>query len=309
MRLVAFAHAQADGPPGRRLGVEQRGGVLDLTDALGTNLGAVLNGQDPEAMIAGALAAADTAEKIPTPLTEIRHLSPLPRPGKIVCVGLNYHDHCREQGIEPPAYPMLIAKFANAISDPGAQLVRPRATDKLDLECELAVVIGRRASQVAPDRALDHVFGYTILNDVTARDLQREDRQWLRAKSWDGFAPLGPAVVTRDQIGDPGRLALRSWVNGETWQDSTTAEMIWDVPSLIAFVSRSIALEPGDILATGTPAGVGHYHDPPRYLSGGDVMGCEIAGIGILENTIVDEQPRADDHATAAGIAEPAGIA
>jgi len=309
MRLVAFAHTQADGPPGRRLGVEQRGGVLDLTDALGTNLGAVLNGQDPEAMIAGALAAADTAEKIPTPLTEIRHLSPLPRPGKIVCVGLNYHDHCREQGIEPPAYPMLIAKFANAISDPGAQLVRPRATDKLDLECELAVVIGRRASQVAPDRALDHVFGYTILNDVTARDLQREDRQWLRAKSWDGFAPLGPAVVTRDQIGDPGRLALRSWVNGETWQDSTTAEMIWDVPSLIAFVSRSIALEPGDILATGTPAGVGHYHDPPRYLSGGDVMGCEIAGIGILENTIVDEQPRADDHATAAGIAEPAGIA
>ena len=309
MRLVAFAHAQADGPPGRRLGVEQPGGVLDLTDALGTNLGAVLNGQDPEAMIASALAAADTAEKIPTPLTEIRHLSPLPRPGKIVCVGLNYHDHCREQGIEPPAYPMLIAKFANAISDPGAQLVRPRATDKLDLECELAVVIGRRASQVAPDRALDHVFGYTILNDVTARDLQREDRQWLRAKSWDGFAPLGPAVVTRDQIGDPGRLALRSWVNGETWQDSTTAEMIWDVPSLIAFVSRSIALEPGDILATGTPAGVGHYHDPPRYLSGGDVMGCEIAGIGILENTIVDEQPRADDHATAAGIAEPAGIA
>jgi len=309
MRLVAFAHTQADGPPGRRLGVEQRGGVLDLTDALGTNLGAVLNGQDPEAMIAGALAAADTAEKIPTPLTEIRHLSPLPRPGKIVCVGLNYHDHCREQGIEPPAYPMLIAKFANAISDPGAQLVRPRATDKLDLECELAVVIGRRASQVAPDRALEHVFGYTILNDVTARDLQREDRQWLRAKSWDGFAPLGPAVVTRDQIGDPGRLALRSWVNGETWQDSTTAEMIWDVPSLIAFVSRSIALEPGDILATGTPAGVGHYHDPPRYLSGGDVMGCEIAGIGTLENTIVDEQPRADDHATAAGIAEPAGIA
>jgi acylpyruvate hydrolase len=309
MRLVAFAHTQAWGPPGRRLGVEQPGGVLDLTDALGTNLGAVLNGHDPEAMIADALAAADRAEEIPTPLTEIRHLSPLPRPGKIVCVGLNYHDHCREQGIEPPAYPMLFAKFANAISDPGAQLVRPRATDKLDLECELAVVIGRRASRVAPDRALDHVFGYTILNDVTARDLQREDRQWLRAKSWDGFAPLGPVVVTRDQISDPGRLPLRSWVNGETWQESTTAEMTWDVPSLIAFVSRSIALEPGDILATGTPAGVGHYHDPPRYLSGGDVMGCEIAGIGALENTIVDEQPRADDHATAAGIAEPAGIA
>jgi acylpyruvate hydrolase len=309
MRLVAFAHTQADGPPGRRLGLEQPDGVLDLTDALGADLGGVLARLDPEAMIADAVAAAVMAGQALITLAEIRHLAPLRHPGKIVCVGLNYHDHCREQGVEPPAYPMLFAKFANAISDPGAQLVRPRATDKLDLECELAVVIGRRASQVAPDRALDHVFGYTILNDVTARDLQREDRQWLRAKSWDGFAPLGPVVVTRDEIADPGRLALRSWVNGETWQESTTAEMIWDVPSLIAFVSRSIALEPGDILATGTPAGVGHYHDPPRYLSGGDVMGCEIAGIGVLENPIVDEQPRADDHATAAGIAEPAGIA
>jgi acylpyruvate hydrolase len=309
MRLVAFAHTQAWGPPGRRLGVAQPDGVLDLTDALGADLGGVLAKLDPEAMIADAVAAAVTAGQAHIPLAEMRHLAPLRHPGKIVCVGLNYHDHGREQGIEPPAYPMLFAKFANAISDPGAQLVRPRATDKLDLECELAVVIGRRASQVAPDRALDHVFGYTVLNDVTARDLQREDRQWLRAKSWDGFAPMGPVVVTRDQIGDPGRMALRSWVNGETWQESTTAEMIWDVPSLIAFVSRSIALEPGDILATGTPAGVGHFHDPPRYLSGGDVMGCEIAGIGILENTIVDEQPRATDHSTAAGIAEPAGIA
>jgi 2-keto-4-pentenoate hydratase/2-oxohepta-3-ene-1,7-dioic acid hydratase in catechol pathway len=309
MRLVAFAHIRADGPPGRRLGVEQPDGVMDLTDALGANLGAVLNGHDPEAMIADALAAADTAAKAPIPRSEIRHLAPLPRPGKIVCVGLNYHDHCREQGLEPPAYPTLFAKFANAISDPGAAVARPRASDKLDLECELAVVIGVRASHVAADRALEHVFGYTILNDVTARDLQREDRQWLRAKGWDGFAPLGPVVVTRDEIGDPGRLTLRSSVNGETWQDSSTGEMIWDVPTLIAFVSQSIALEPGDILATGTPAGVGHFHDPPRYLADGDVMDCEIVGIGVLENTIVDEQPRAEDHATAAGIAEPAGIA
>ncbi|MGH2394637.1 MAG: fumarylacetoacetate hydrolase family protein, partial [Candidatus Limnocylindria bacterium] len=269
MRLVAFAHTQADGPPGRRLGVEQPDGVRDLTNALGTNLGAVLNGHDPEAMIAEALAAADTAAEPSTPSTEVRHLSPLPRPGKIVCVGLNYHDHCREQGIEPPAYPMLFAKFMNAITDPGAPVTRPRATEKMDLECELAVVIGRRASHVAPNRAVDHIFGYTILNDVTARDLQREDRQWLRAKGWDGFAPLGPAVVTADEIADPGRLSLRSWVNDQTWQESTTAEMIWDVPALLAFVSRSITLEPGDILATGTPAGVGHFHDPPRYLRGG----------------------------------------
>jgi len=309
VRLVAFAHIHADGPPGRRLGREQPDGILDLTDALGADLGSVLAGLDPLATIAEATDTADAAPDALIPFADVRHLAPLRHPGKIVCVGLNYHDHCREQGVEPPAYPMLFAKFANAITDPGAPVVRPRATDKLDLECELAVVIGRRASQVTTDRALDFVFGYTILNDVTARDLQREDRQWLRAKGWDGFAPLGPVVVTGDEIADPGRLSLRSWVNGETWQESTTAEMIWDVPQLLAFVTRSITLEPADILATGTPAGVGHFHDPPRYLAGGDVMGCEISGIGDLENSVVDELPRAEDHAAAAGIAEPAGIA
>jgi 2-keto-4-pentenoate hydratase/2-oxohepta-3-ene-1,7-dioic acid hydratase in catechol pathway len=217
-------------------------------------------------------------------------------------VGLNYHDHCREQGVEPPAYPMLFAKFANAVTDPAAPIVRPRATEKMDLECELAVVIGRRASQVAPGDALDHVFGYTILNDVTARDLQREDRQWLRAKGWDGFAPMGPMIVTADEIADTGRLAIGSRVNGETWQESNTADMIWDVPTLIAFVSQSITLEPGDIVATGTPAGVGHFHDPPRYLADGDLMACEVEGIGVLSNTIRDALPRAVDHAQAAGI-------
>jgi acylpyruvate hydrolase len=242
-------------------------------------------------------------------LSEVRLLAPLHRPAKIVCVGLNYHDHCREQGVEPPAYPTLFAKFANAITDPGAPVIRPRATEKLDLECELAVVIGRRTSRVAPERAMDHVFGYTILNDVTARDLQREDRQWLRAKGWDGFAPLGPAVVTRDEIADPGQLSLRSWVNGDTWQESSTADMIWDVPTLVAFISRSITLEAGDVVATGTPAGVGHFHDPPRYLAAGDVMGCEIERIGVLENGILDEHPRVEDHQAAAGIAELGGTA
>jgi acylpyruvate hydrolase len=238
------------------------------------------------------------------PLEEVRLLSPLARPGKIVCVGLNYHDHCREQGIDPPATPTLFAKFANAIADPGIPVVRPRATEMLDLECELAVVIGWRASRVSVARAMDHVFGFTVLNDVTARDLQREDRQWLRAKGWDGFAPLGPAVVMRDEIPDPANLAIRSSVNGEAWQDSSTADMIWDVPTLLAFITRSITLDPGDIVATGTPAGVGHFHQPPRYLVGGDVMVCEIAGIGRLENAIVDEQSRIEDHALAAGIDE-----
>ena len=304
MRLVAFTSTLADGPPGRCLGIERADGILDLTDLLGADLGAVLAGADPVAVLTDAESEAAYEGQALVPMGEVRLLAPLARPGKIVCVGLNYHDHCREQNVEPPAYPTLFAKFASAISHPGDPIVRPRATEMLDLEAELAVVIGWRASRVSVARAMDHVFGYTILNDVTARDLQREDRQWLRAKSWDGFAPLGPAVVTRDEIGEPADLAIRSRVNGESWQDSTTADMIWDIATLLSFITRSVTLEPGDIVATGTPAGVGHFHQPPRYLAAGDVMACEIAGIGVLENSIVDEQPRAEDHVTAAGMAD-----
>jgi 2-keto-4-pentenoate hydratase/2-oxohepta-3-ene-1,7-dioic acid hydratase in catechol pathway len=240
----------------------------------------------------------------PHPLGDVRLTAPLPRPGKIVCVGLNYHDHCREQSIDPPAYPLLFAKFANAIIDPGAPVHRPRATEMLDLECELAVVIGRPARHVRRAEALEVIFGYTIINDVTMRDLQHEDGQWLRAKGSDGFAPLGPMLVTRDELDDGRGVRIRSSVNGETWQDSSTDEMVFDVPTLVAFISRAIALEPGDLIATGTPAGVGHFQRPPRYLRGGDVMRCEIEGIGVLENPVSDELPRAGDHERAAGVAE-----
>ena len=304
MRLVAFTSTLAEGPPGRCLGIERADGILDLTDLLGADLGTVLAGADPVAVLTDAESEAAYEGQALVPMSEVRLLAPLARPGKIVCVGLNYHAHCREQNVEPPGYPTLFAKLASAISDPGDPVVRPRATEMLDLEAELAVVIGWRASRVSVARAMDHVFGYTILNDVTARDLQREDRQWLRAKSWDGFAPLGPAVVTREEIGDPANLAIRSRVNGETWQDSTTADMIWDIPTLLSFITRTVTLEPGDIVATGTPAGVGHFHQPPRYLVAGDVMACEIEGIGVLENAVVDEQPRAEDHAAAAGMAD-----
>lgn len=240
---------------------------------------------------------------------EVELLAPIAQPGKIVCIGLNYHDHCREQGIEPPPYPRLFAKFANAVNRPNGSIRRPRATEQLDLECELAVVIGQRASGIAPAAALDHVFGYTILNDITMRDLQREDQQWLRAKGSDGFAPMGPLLVTADEIDRPQALAMRSSVNGETWQESSTTEMIFDVATLIAFVSLTIALEPGDILSTGTPAGVGHFQHPARYLHDGDLLRCEIEGIGVLENIVVDELPRTDDHAAAAGIGSLIGVA
>jgi 2-keto-4-pentenoate hydratase/2-oxohepta-3-ene-1,7-dioic acid hydratase in catechol pathway len=294
VKLLAFSRGGA----ARRLGVQAEAGIHDLTDALGaSDVGELLGRGLGAAAIEELRAGSD-----PIFPTEVAIRAPIARPPKIICVGLNYHDHCREQNVAPPAYPMLFAKFANAVADPGAPVRRPVATEKLDLECELGVVIGRRASRIGLDEVADVIFGYTVVNDVTMRDLQAEDRQWLRAKGSDGFAPMGPVVVTPDELGDPGRLRLRSSVNGETWQDSTTAEMVFDLATLVAFASRTITLEPGDVIATGTPAGVGHFADPPRYLSDGDVMRCEIEGIGAIENRVIDEQPRIADHATAAGI-------
>ncbi len=290
-------------PP--RIGFVTPAGIRDIT-ALGI-------GDMPSAIAAGPdrlRELAETAERAGNALIDpatVASRAPIARPGKIVCIGLNYRDHCREQGIEPPAYPRVFAKFANAVNDPGARVVRPSATEKLDLECELAVVIGRPTSHATRDEALDAIFGYTILNDITMRDLQQEDRQWLRAKGSDGFAPMGPVLVTRDEIADPQALRLRSSVNGEPWQDSTTAEMVFEVRTLIAFVSRFIRLDPGDVIATGTPAGVGHYQRPPRYLRGGDALRCEIEGIGALDTTVIDETPRSDDHAAAAGVGAAAG--
>ena len=297
MKLLAYAPRDAASTPlGTRLGFLTDAGIRDLTGSTGA--------RDVGELLASArsFSEADGGALIDASTVALR--APIAHPGKIICVGLNYHDHCREQGSEPPPYPPLFAKFANAIAHPGQAIVRPRATEQLDLECELAVVIGRRASRIGREEALDHVFGYTILNDITMRDLQREDHRWLRAKGSDGFAPIGPVVVTRDEIGDVSALHLRSTVNGGTWQDSSTAEMIFDVPTIVAFASRTITLEPGDMIATGTPAGVGHFHRPPRYLRDGDRIRCEIEGIGTLENTVVDELPRADDHAAAAGVAD-----
>ena len=295
MQLIAFTRGSQD----RRLGVRTDAGIRDLTGALGVaDVGELL------ARGVTDLPEARGGELIDPASVTTR--APIARPGKIICVGLNYHDHCREQSVEPPTYPMLFSKFANAVAHPGQAVTRPRATEKLDFECELAVVIGRRASRIGRDEAAGVIFGYTILNDVTMRDLQKEDRQWLRAKGSDGFAPMGPVVVTVDEIGDPQALRMRSFVDGEPWQDSTTAEMVFDVATIVSFASRTMTLEPGDVIATGTPAGVGHYRSPPRYLVGGNVMRCEIDGIGSIENHVVDEEPRAEDHLAAAGIADEA---
>jgi 5-carboxymethyl-2-hydroxymuconate isomerase len=217
---------------------------------------------------------------------DARVLAPL-RPASIVCIGLNYLDHVRETGMEAPTRPLVFSKLRSSVIGPGEAIqIDPVVTTQVDWEVELAVVIGRRARRVPVDEALDVVFGYTAANDVSARDVQFGDVQWVRGKSLDTFCPLGPAVVTRDEVPDPQRVTLRTRVNGETVQDSTTAEMVFGVAELISFCSHSFTLLPGDVLLTGTPWGCGAFADPPRYLGAGDVVEVEVAGIGTLTNPV-----------------------
>ncbi len=222
----------------------------------------------------------------PRPLAEMRLLAPVPRPGKIICVGLNYRDHAKETGAAIPNEPILFSKFANSVVGPGADVVVPPEADELDYEAELAVVIGRRASRVATADALGHVAGYACANDVSARSLQFRSGQWLLGKAIDTFLPLGPWLVTADEVPDPQALGIRCLVNDELRQDSNTGEMVFGVAELIAYASRTITLEPGDLLVTGTPSGVGMATDPPRYLRDGDRIRVEIDGLGQLDNTV-----------------------
>jgi len=209
----------------------------------------------------------------------------IPRPGKIVCVGLNYRDHAAEGGQDLPKAPLLFAKWPNTLIGDGDPVVLPPESTQVDYEAELGVVIGAKAKRVSERDALDHVAGYICVNDVSARDLQFADGQWVRAKSLDTFCPLGPEVVELD---DPQNLKLQTRVNGETMQDSNTSEMIFGVAELISFCSHSFALEPGDIVLTGTPWGCGEFMEPKRSLKDGDVVECEIEGIGILRNPVVE---------------------
>ncbi len=221
-------------------------------------------------------------------LTDAGLAAPL-RPPKIVAIGLNYLDHIRETGLETPERPLVFAKFPSSVIGDGEEIVIDRSlTERVDWEVELAVVIGQRTSRVSPQDALGHVFGYTVANDVSARDLQFSDGQWVRAKSLDTFCPLGPLIVTADEIPDPQRLALRTRVNGETVQDSNTSEMLFGVAELLSFCSHSFVLEPGDVVLTGTPWGCGEFSSPPRSLQGGDVVEVEVEGIGTLRNRVLE---------------------
>jgi 2-keto-4-pentenoate hydratase/2-oxohepta-3-ene-1,7-dioic acid hydratase in catechol pathway len=232
------------------------------------------------------LAGSSPVEGEPVELDSLELLAPVPRPGKIVCVGRNYVEHAHERGFEAPPEPILFAKWGNSVVGPDATVAVPPQTEQPDWEAELGVVIGNRCSRVAPDAALACVGGYTCLNDLSARDLQNRVSQWTRGKAIDGFLPMGPALVTPDEIGDPQQLGIRCRVGDETMQDSHTSLMIWPVAELIAFVSETITLEPGDVIASGTPAGIGAARTPPRFLRDGDTVEVEIERIGVLRTTI-----------------------
>jgi len=212
------------------------------------------------------------------------------RPGKIVCVGLNYLDHAQETGQEVPKAPLLFAKWPNTLIGDGEPIVLPPDSTQVDYEAELGVVIGTTAKHVSERDALDVVAGYICVNDVSARDMQFGDGQWTRGKSPDTFCPVGPRLVPRDEIGDPQALAIRCVVNGETLQDSSTSQMIFSVAEIIAYVTRVITLEPGDLIATGTPAGVGVFRDPQVLLQDGDEVSVEIEGLGTLTNPVQKER-------------------
>ena len=211
---------------------------------------------------------------------------PIERPGKIVCVGLNYRDHAEEQGTALPTAPLLFAKWPNTLIGPGDPIVIPPAVTKCDYEAELGVVIGSTVRDVSAENALEAVAGYICLNDVSARDLQFADGQWTRGKSPDTFCPVGPTLVPRDEVPDPQALTIRAILNGETLQDSTTANMVFGVAEIIEYVTRTITLEPGDLIATGTPAGVGAFREPSVYMQAGDEITIEIEGLGSLTNPV-----------------------
>lgn len=265
---------------GRRLpAVERDGDLYALAVAAGTDLAAVLTAGP--AVVREAVAGA--RERLAG-----AQLEPPLRPGKIVAVGLNYLDHIREAGMEPPERPLLFAKFPSSVIGPEQPIVIDAGlTERVDWEVELAVIVGAPMRHVSPAEAMAGVAGYTVANDVSARDLQFSDGQWVRGKSLDTFCPLGPVVVTPDEIGDPQALRLWTAVNGQTVQDSSTSEMVFGVAELLSYCSRSFTLDPGDVLLTGTPWGCGEFMTPRRSLVPGDVVEVGVDRIGVLRNPVV----------------------
>ena len=262
--------------------------VLDLNDAdprLPADLLELLRaGADALDLARQVIAGAPAERWVPVEGTAL--LAPVPRPGKIICIGLNYRDHAAEAGLPIPDEPVVFAKLSNTVNGPYRPIPLPRASEQIDYEAELGVVIGRTCKGVKEAGALDHVAGYLAVNDVSARDVQSRNGQWVLGKSPDGFAPMGPALVTADEVGDPQQLDLRTRVGDEVLQSSSTREMIFTVARLISFLSELVTLEPGDVIATGTPSGVGGARTPPRWLRAGETVRVEFPRLGALANPL-----------------------
>jgi len=295
MQLVIFRQSSDKAPETQRLGALDGDFIADLSrveEAPRNLAGCCALGAD------AVIRLTNWAQGAPRlALSGVTLLAPFPRPARnIFCVGKNYHEHAKEfarSGFDStakevvPEAPVVFTKPPSAVIGPGDVIPgHLDPTNSVDYEGELAVVIGTGGRGIAKDKAMSHVFGYTIVNDVTSRLLQQKHRQWVLGKGIDGFCPMGPAVLTADQVPDPGALQLRTWVNGELRQDALVADLIFDIPTLISTISAYITLEPGDVIATGTPVGVGIGFTPPKFLASGDVIRIEIAGIGTLENQV-----------------------
>lgn len=293
MKLLTFFDCNSNDGKSRIGALLGEDSVLDLTRAAGlpADMLSFVGGGDgawDAAREAISRAESGGGDEFILPLSGVRIAAPLGNPGKVICVGLNYHDHCREAGHDVPVNPILFAKFPSSIIGPGEGIEWPEGcTDRVDYEAELAFVMKKRCRSVTAEEAYDCIAGYTILNDVSPRDVQFADGQWVRAKSFDTFCPVGPYIVTPDEVGDPQRLSIRCWLNDQLVQDSNTSEMIFGVAEIVAFISKTSTLLPGDIIATGTPGGVGFGRKPPLFMKGGDVVAVAVEKLGRLENPVL----------------------
>jgi len=276
MKIVTY-----DGGRGPRPGVVSGSEIVDLRSALGDDVPSV------RALLeSGRLEEAAAAEGPGVNAGDVRLLPPVPGPQKIVCIGLNYRTHAEEAGLEPPETPTFFAKFPNALAAPGATVALPPWTERVDYEAEVAFVVGRRCKDVVEADALGHVAGYMLLNDLSARDYQFKTPQWMPGKVFDGSAPCGPWLVTPDEAGPPEELGIELTLNGEVMQSATTADLVHSIPALVAYLSQLMTLEPGDIVSTGTPAGVGSTRDPRVWLKAGDEIVIESPTLGRLETRL-----------------------
>jgi len=286
MKLITYQ--SANGPKFGALSNDQ---VIDLcsvdSNLPTTMMDLLAAGEAGMTQAAAAIANADSAAHT-QPVDQVTLLPPVLRPGKVIALGRNYAAHAKEGGAEPPDYPMLFHKTATSLIGAGGTVIIPAGTERVDFEAELAIIIGKVCKNIEETDAFDYIAGYTVANDITARDWQRLTTQFTAGKMVDTFGPLGPALVTKDEAPDPSNLRIKSILNGEVMQDGNTKMMIFSVPYLVSYISKISTLEPGDVILTGTPEGVGYARKPPVYMKDGDVITIEIDGLGTLTNPLAD---------------------